>query len=97
MDTYDNLDTLSWGMGAEGEMNYVELPRKPSPEEMQEIQDKCNEIIRQNVEITLETPEDYKPHKLPENYDKEKGVIRVIKIGDLDKNTYMFRITMASD
>ena len=37
MNTYNNLETLSWGMGAEGEMNYVELPRKPTPEEIQEI------------------------------------------------------------
>ena len=89
MDTYDNLETLGWGMGTEGEMNYVELPRKPSQDEIQEIQDKCNEIIRENVKIIVETPIDAKAHTLPEDYDKEKGVVRVIKIGDIDCNPYV--------
>jgi misacylated tRNA(Ala) deacylase len=88
MDTYDNLETLGWGMGTEGEMNYVELPRKPSQDEIQEIQDKCNEVIRNNLKITVDTPVDAKADSLPEDYDKEKGIVRVIKIGDIDSNTY---------
>jgi misacylated tRNA(Ala) deacylase len=72
MDTYDNLNTLSWGMETEGEMNYIELPRKPTQDEIQEIQDKCNEIIRENIQITIETPSDAKSDSLPEDYDKEK-------------------------
>lgn len=91
MDTYDNLETLGWGMGIEGEMSYVELPRKPSQDEIQEIQDKCNEIIRENVKITVETPLDAEAHTLPEDYDKEKGILRVIKIGDIDSNSYVPR------
>ena len=89
MDTYDNLETLGWGMGVEGEMSYVELPRKPSQDEIQEIQDKCNEIIRENVKITVEIPIDAKAHTLPDDYDKEKGIVRVIKIGDIDSNSYV--------
>ncbi|KAF2109215.1 Threonyl/alanyl tRNA synthetase [Lophiotrema nucula] len=86
MDRVENLETLGWGMGAEGEMNYVELPRKLSDEEIQEIQTRCNEVIRDNIPITVETPQDTKAESLPEDYDKEKGVVRFIKIGDLDYN-----------
>ena len=86
MDTYDDLNTLSWSMGAKGEMNYIELPRKPSQQEIDEIQRKCNEIIQRNLAITVETPEDLNLEKLPEDYDQDKGIIRVIKIGDLDNN-----------
>ena len=89
MNTYDNLETLSWGMGADGEASYVELPRTPSQTEIQEIQDKCNETIRANLQIKVETPEDAKVSSLPGDYDKEKGVVRVVKIGGLDTNTYV--------
>lgn len=87
MDTYEDLKTLGWGMGSDDSMNYVDLPRKPSPEEMQSIQSRCNELIRNNLPITVETPEDAKQDKLPEDYDKSKGIIRVIRIGDMDRNT----------
>jgi misacylated tRNA(Ala) deacylase len=85
MDTYDNLETLSWGMGLKGEMNYVELPRKPTEEEIVDIQRKCNEIIRNNVKITVETPKDVNG-EISDEYDKEKGIVRVIHIGNVDAN-----------
>jgi misacylated tRNA(Ala) deacylase len=53
---------------------------------MQTIQEKCNEAIRNNLSITVETPDDAKSDSLPEDYDKEKGVVRIIKIGDIDAN-----------
>jgi misacylated tRNA(Ala) deacylase len=86
MDKYDNLESVGWGMGAEGEINYIDLPRKPTDEEMKTIQEKCNEAIRNNLTITVETPDDAKSDSLPEDYDKEKGVVRIIKIGDIDAN-----------
>jgi misacylated tRNA(Ala) deacylase len=86
MDKYDNLESVGWGMGAEGDINYIDLPRKPTDEEMQTIQEKCNEAIRNNLSITVETPDDAKSDSLPEDYDKEKGVVRIIKIGDIDAN-----------
>jgi misacylated tRNA(Ala) deacylase len=85
MDGMD-LPTLGWNMAVAGEMNYVELPRKPSDEEIQSIQNKCNELIRDNMSITVETPEGKGSDSLPEDYDREKGVVRFIKIGDLDYN-----------
>lgn len=86
MDKYDNLESVGWGMGADGDINYIDLPRKPSDEEMRTIQEKCNEAIRNNLKITVETPDDAKSDSLPEDYDKEKGVVRIIKIGDIDAN-----------
>ena len=76
-------------MGAASEMNYVELPRKPSEAEIAAIQMECNEKIRENIGITVETPDDVVGEKLPEDYDKEKGVVRVIRIGNLDANPFV--------
>ena len=86
MDKYENLESVGWGMGAEGEINYIDLPRKPTDEEMQTIQEECNEAIRNNLKISVETPDDAKSDSLPEDYDKEKGIVRIIKIGDIDAN-----------
>jgi len=84
------LKTLGWGMGAAGTMSYVDIPRKPTEEEMQSIQSRCSELIRDNLPIKVETPDDAKHEKLPGDYDKSEGVVRVIHIGDIDINTYVF-------
>ncbi|KAM0431458.1 hypothetical protein ACHAPT_005435 [Fusarium lateritium] len=81
------LKTLGWGMGAAGTMNYVDLPRKPTKEEMQDIQSQCSELIRDNLPVRVETPDDAKHDKLPGDYDKSEGIVRVIHIGDIDINT----------
>jgi misacylated tRNA(Ala) deacylase len=70
-------------------MNYVDLPRKPSGEEMQAIQDKCNEAIRNNLPITIHIPDNAKDDRLPGDYDIDNGVVRVVSIGNLDRNTYV--------
>jgi misacylated tRNA(Ala) deacylase len=75
MDFMD-LPTLGWSMGQPGEMNYVELPRKPSDEEIQKIQQSCNAKIREGIPITVETPEGKGSDSLPGDYDKEKGIVR---------------------
>ncbi|KAH7402538.1 hypothetical protein BKA66DRAFT_449002 [Pyrenochaeta sp. MPI-SDFR-AT-0127] len=80
------LETLGWSMGAAGEMNYVELPRKPSDEEIRTIQEKCNQAISDSLPITVETPDGKGSDSLPEDYDREKGVVRFIRIGELDYN-----------
>jgi hypothetical protein len=89
MDAYDNLETLGWGMGSNGSMSYVDLPRKPTDEELQTIQEKCNKAISNNHAITVETPDDAEKNNLPSDYDKELGVVRVINIKDIDRNTYV--------
>ncbi|ORY08745.1 hypothetical protein BCR34DRAFT_569543 [Clohesyomyces aquaticus] len=81
-----SLETLSWTMGSAGEMNSIEIARKPSPSELALVQEKCNTAIRENHPITVETPSDAKTDSLPGDYDHEKGVVRVIAIGDLDRN-----------
>lgn len=84
---YTGIETIGWSMGSANEVNYIELPRKPTDEEMVSIQDRCNEEIRQNHGITVEIPEDAKTDKMPGDYDREKGVVRVIRIGELDRDT----------
>jgi misacylated tRNA(Ala) deacylase len=87
MQNRHDLKTLGWGMGAADTMNYVDLQRKPTEEEIQAIQNECAELIRENLPIRVETPDDAKHDKLPGDYDKSDGVVRVIHIGDLDTNT----------
>jgi misacylated tRNA(Ala) deacylase len=74
------------GNGCRGRHKLHRLTPKTTDEEMQTIQEKCNEAIRNNLSITVETPDDAKSDSLPEDYDKEKGVVRIIKIGDIDAN-----------
>ncbi|KAI5468129.1 Threonyl/alanyl tRNA synthetase [Mariannaea sp. PMI_226] len=83
MDTYQNLDTLGWGMGTDGGMNYIDLPRKPSSAEIQAIQNRCNQLIRDNVSISVHAPNSTDTDG---QVDQEKGLVRVISIGDLDHN-----------
>ncbi|KAG8716189.1 hypothetical protein FRC08_009752 [Ceratobasidium sp. 394] len=98
MDTYPGLETLGWSMGASifvggnsdpeavANMNYVELGRKPTDTEIAKIQDQCNEFVRQNRLITTSTPLDAKHDTLPSDYDKDKGIIRVVTIDGIDSN-----------
>ncbi|KAH6620009.1 Threonyl/alanyl tRNA synthetase [Boeremia exigua] len=85
MDGMD-LPTVGWSMGQPGDMNYVELSRKPTDAEIVRIQQECNAVIRENLPVTVETPEGKVSSTLPADYDGEQGVIRFIKIGDLDYN-----------
>ena len=86
MDTYENLETVGWGMGQAGSSNYVDLPRTPSRDEMREIERKCNDIIRDNVAIEIVYPEGDGVAEANGDDKHDKGVIRVIKIGDVDSN-----------
>lgn len=75
------IPTLAWSMGPD--MFYVEVPRLP--EDIKEVERKCNEYIRQDLPITVtETTE--RPKNLPEDYDASAGVIRVVSIGGIDAN-----------
>lgn len=86
MDTYDNLETLGWGMGQAGSSNYVDLPRAPSKDELRKIERRCNDIIRDNLAIDVLYPEGDGVAASNGGDKHEKGVIRVIKIGDVDSN-----------
>lgn len=87
LDTYD-LETLSWSMGAQ--INYLEIPRKLEDHEIEDVTAKINEIIVQNKTIEVHTPDkdghDIDTSHIPEDYDLSQGIIRVVKIGDIDAN-----------
>jgi misacylated tRNA(Ala) deacylase len=89
MDTYPKLETLGWGMGSAGTSNYVDLERMPTRDEILEIERKCNEVIRDNVPIEVQYPEGDGVAEANQADKHEKGVIRVIKIGDIDSNPYV--------
>jgi misacylated tRNA(Ala) deacylase len=81
-----SLETLSWSMGSAGEMNYLELPRKPTEAELQLVQQKCTEAIRSSLPITVEETREHEGDSLPDDYDKDQGIIRIINIAGLDRN-----------
>jgi misacylated tRNA(Ala) deacylase len=80
METFDDLDTIGWGMGGEGAMNYVDLRRQPTSEELETIQKRCNRVIQDNLPITVELTDNDHSESLPVDYDKQNGIVRVIDI-----------------
>ncbi|CUM63319.1 uncharacterized protein PRCAT00000890001 [Priceomyces carsonii] len=87
LDTY-NLETLSWSMG--DVINYIELPQKISDEIVEEVNRKVNDIIFEGLPISLTTPDQHGGEvditHIPDDYDLSKGIVRIVKIGDLDAN-----------
>ncbi|KAG5366948.1 putative alanyl-tRNA editing protein [Yarrowia sp. B02] len=83
-----NLETLSWYMG--DKFNYIELPRRVTREELDEVQAEVNLILREDHKIETITVDDKSKadaslvDKIPDNYDVSSGVVRVVKIGDID-------------
>ncbi|TPX12751.1 uncharacterized protein E0L32_000928 [Thyridium curvatum] len=82
-----NLGTVGWGMGSNGALNYVDLDRKPSQDQLEIVLARCTELIRRSLPITVESPQDARLDKIPDDYDQSKGCVRVICIGDIDRNT----------
>ncbi|EGV65107.1 hypothetical protein CANTEDRAFT_97577 [Yamadazyma tenuis ATCC 10573] len=86
-DQYD-LETLSWGMG--DVTCYVELPKKVDEELVNEVNQKVNQAILDAIPITVEVPDGH-GHELdlshlPDDYDISKGLVRIVSIGNLDRN-----------
>lgn len=86
-DTF-GLETLSWSMGEE--INYIELPEKINDELLGEVQERVNQLIVEGIPISVVTPDQH-GHEvdvshLPDDYDLSKGIIRIVKIGELDAN-----------
>lgn len=89
LDGYE-IPTLSWAMG--DMISYVELPKRLEDSIVEEVSEKVNNAILQQHPIKVVSNDeandsDFDTSSIPTDYDKEKGVIRVIKIGDLDSNT----------
>lgn len=86
-DTYD-LETLSWSMG--DTISYIELPQRVDDNIVEEVSEKINRIISENLPISVTTPDQHGGtidiSSIPDDYDKSKGVVRVIRIGDIDAN-----------
>jgi misacylated tRNA(Ala) deacylase len=75
------IPTLAWSMNPEH--CYVEVTSLP--ESLKWVEDKCNEIIREGLPITVhETKE--RPANLPDDYDASAGVVRIVSIGGIDQN-----------
>lgn len=87
LDTYD-LDTLSWSMG--DTINYIELPKKIDDELVEEVNKKVNDLILENIPIHVTTPDEHggeiDTSHIPDDYDLSKGIVRVVKIGEIDVN-----------
>ncbi|KAF9937942.1 Alanyl-tRNA editing protein Aarsd1 [Mortierella alpina] len=75
-------NTLAWGMNAT--RCHVELSKAPTPEQVQEVEDRLNLYIRRNYPVHV-TFTDQRPDTLPKDYVGPNGVFRVIEImEDLD-------------
>lgn len=86
-DTY-NLETLSWASGEL--MNYVELPQTVDPETVKEVGEKINKVILDDLPIRVEAYDGsgngIDTSHLPDDYDTSQGIVRIVRIGDLDRN-----------
>lgn len=82
------LDTLSWSMG--DMINYIELPKKVDKEVVEKVNARVNDLILQNIQISVTTPDNHGGEldlsRIPDDYDTSKGIVRVVKIGDIDAN-----------
>lgn len=80
LDKYE-LPTLSWSMG--DVINYIEVPRKLTNEEIQAVTDEVNDAILAEYPINAQYPDS---NSETDDVDLEKGIMRVIRIGELDAN-----------
>lgn len=83
-----HLETLSWAMG--DKINYIELPQKVDESVLQQVSSKVNELIFRGLPLSVVTPdahgEPIDTSHIPDDYDMSKGIIRIVKIGDMDAN-----------
>lgn len=81
------LPTLGWALSGFPNLSYVELPRCPTADELEQTERICNALIvegrRVRVELQL-SQDDNRPESLPVDYIG--GVVRTVIIDDLDAN-----------
>lgn len=63
--------------------NYIEVERKLTQAEIDQVQAELNDTISDMLDISVEIPEGQSPQAIDGN---DKGVIRHVRIGDLDLN-----------
>ncbi|GAA95071.1 hypothetical protein E5Q_01726 [Mixia osmundae IAM 14324] len=83
------LDTLSWSLCPRPQLSYIELPRIPTPQEIEYALKRCNDLIASNskIRVSIALNDDTsgtRPDSLPKDY--RGGVIRTVIIEDLDEN-----------
>lgn len=86
LDKY-GLNTLGWSMGEL--INYIELGKQISEEMVAEVADKVNSLIQESLPVTViqgDPVKDKEKLKIPEDYDINQGIIRIVKISELDHN-----------
>ncbi|GAA5851636.1 hypothetical protein JCM9279_002524 [Rhodotorula babjevae] len=93
-----HLDTLSWSLQRFPELNYVELPRAPTPQELAAVQQRCNDLIgearpvRVRCELATEDSGVALGDKVPDNYKSDESgeqrppVQRTVTIEGIDEN-----------
>ena len=97
IDTHLGLETLAWSLSKYPEPCYVELPRTPTAEEIQLIQDMCSEAISRGAQVRVHMKLAGQDGvelgaKVPDNYRDEEGadarapVMRTVEIVGIDKN-----------
>lgn len=83
-----NLETLSWAMG--DTINYIELPKRVDEDIIDQVGEKVNQAIVDSIPITVEIPDKHgnevDTSHIPDDYDLSQGLLRIVKIGDLDRN-----------
>ncbi|GAA5906613.1 putative alanine--tRNA ligase [Sporobolomyces salmoneus] len=91
------IDTVSWSLATFPEMSYIELPRVPTREEIERVERRCNELIRERrrvkVRMELVSEEDGVElnEKAPRDYRDDEGgerrpVQRTVIIDGVDEN-----------
>lgn len=80
LDKYE-LPTLSWNMG--DLINYIEIPRKLTDDEIEKVSLEINDQILNNIMVNIEVSNQ---DGNTDAINEEKGVMRIVKIGELDNN-----------
>lgn len=79
------LETLLWLMG--DPVSYIELPRRVDDATVAAAAAEINRLIVDNLPVTVDagSGEEDTSH-IPKDYSLEHGVVRVVSIGDMDRN-----------
>lgn len=90
-----NLKTASWWLATAPQECHIEFDGIITPEQMAELEQRCNDFIRQGRQLKLHTYESLGAAKADEFFaanmqkaipETHEGAIRVIEIGELDFN-----------
>lgn len=80
-ETLYGLETLSWALQPWPAPCFIEIPRKPTEDEMETVRTRVNEIIATNLALRIDVtpPSGERPKSLPDDMPSG-GVIRTVTI-----------------